>query len=230
MPAFLRLRRPRRLLSRGMRPVSSRFYARFLVLQAHLSLSLHVRAREREEEKREREKDSLFLSPFVSSTLSFFLFLSLFPPIERIPLVFAQLSPTLPLFLSLPLLAFSTVLSLTGLTHFPPLPRSGGASALRFSFSVILRMVLFPFVLLFSRGWFSTRVRARVSLPLAATAPTISPYRTSLFPFSSSFFCPCRSRCCALFEFKRGSHRCLVSSSQMNERRVLILLRRDDCY
>lgn len=60
--------------------------AKLLVLRARLSLPAYVRERERGGGERVREKRSLtrefvllVLSPFVSSTLSFFLLLSLFP-------------------------------------------------------------------------------------------------------------------------------------------------------
>lgn len=183
MPAFLRLR----LLSRGMRPVLSRFFAKFLVLQARLSLSFSSRVCVRER-KEERERQ------FVPLTLRFFhpFLLSLSFSHRADPSCLrAAVSYPPSLSLSLPLLAFSMVLSLTGLS-----PRSHSFSsspstkALLPSGSPSSRwFVLFLFVLLFSRGWFSTRLRARVSLPLVATTAPTSLHL--LLPLV--LFCPCRS-------------------------------------
>lgn len=83
-----------------------------------------------------------------------------------------------------------------------------------------------PLVLLFSRGWLLFHPSSRRSIsPLhghhhrrvAPAASTLLPRHhlplLATSPFSLVLFCPCRSRCSALFEFKRGSRRCLVSPS-----------------
>lgn len=151
---------------------------------APLSLSLLACVREKGRKKRERERGRRF----VPLTLRFFhpFFLSLpfsLSPIERIPLVFAQLSPTLPLFRSY---LFSTVLSLIFLL-------SPGAEALLPSGSPsrCFSAWSFSFPSSYSpAGGFPPEFTPRVSLPLAATAPHYTAVPASLFPFPSSFFVP----------------------------------------
>lgn len=188
-----------------MRPVSSRF------LQSSSSFgrashSPHMCVREngggggervREKRSLTREFVLLVLSPFVSSTLSFFLLLSLFPLSERLPLgLLRSLCSCLFFFLcrSLPL-AFSAVLSLTGLSSVSLiflLSLGGGAS---FSVVLVFRVVLFLFFLPSSRspagGSFSVRVHTRESNSppqprrLRRTVPPL-PFS----PFPRSFFVP----------------------------------------
>lgn len=178
-----------------MRPVSSRFFAKFLVLQARFSFSLSLRACARKRRERERKRQFIpltlrFFHPFLLS-LSFSLSL-----IEQIPLVFVQLSPSFLPFLSLslsipsmPLLAFCTVLSLTGLSSvslISLLSLDRDVSSLRFTFSVFCSFPFGPLVL--PRVVFHPSSRQSTSPPGGHHRPhCASP------SFSLVLFCPCRS-------------------------------------
>lgn len=163
-------------------------------------LSLLACVREKGRKKRERERGRRF----VPLTLRFFhpFFLSLpfsLSPIERIPLVFAQLSPTLPLFLSCLFsrsprcyrsrVSLIFLLSLGAEALLPSGSPSRCFSAWSFSFSSSYSPA----------DGFPPEFTPRVSLPLAATAPTIPPClpRSSLFPrpflsLSIAVFCALR--------------------------------------
>lgn len=206
-----------------MRPVSSRF------LQSSSSFgrashSPRMCVRENEGGERAREKRSLtrefvllVLSPFVSSTLSFFLLLSLFPLsrdsllVSFVPYAAVSFSFFVDLFLLRSSRCYRSRVSprSRSFSSSPSaeelLSRWFSYSALSFFFSSFRPLTL-PRVAPFP----SEFTPERVILPLshAATAvpcPPSPPFRV--------LFCPCRSWCSALFEFKRGSHRCLVSPS-----------------
>lgn len=188
-----------------MRPVSSRFLQSSSSFE-RASSSPRTRAKERKREnekenEREREKCSLtrefvllVLSPFVSSTLSFFLLLSLFP-LSRdsflVPFVphaavsFSFVSRSLPL-------TFSAVLSLTSLSSVSLIfLLSPPAKELLLSrwFSYSASSFFFSSVLLFSCGWLffhpSSHQRESISPSQPPPPSTVPPS-----PFSSSFFVP----------------------------------------
>lgn len=160
----------------------------------------------REKRSLTREFVLLVLSPFVSSTLSFFLLLSLFPLSERLPLgLLRSLCSRLFFFLcrSLPP-AFSAVLSLTGLSTVSLiflLSLGGGAS---FSVVLVFRVVLFLFFLPSSRspagGSFSVRVHTRESnspprprrLRRTVPPPPSPPFRGPFLSLSIVVFCTLR--------------------------------------
>lgn len=238
VPPFLRLRRPRRLLSRGMRPVSSRFLQSSSSFECASPSRIYAREnmrKKRRERERERKKsllsrESSFFSPSVSSTLSFFLLLSLFP-LSRgsllVPVVpHAALCPFFFLSQSLPLrgvIAHGVSLSLSRRSRsFSSSPSRRTQLLLSRWFSYSALSFFFSSFLLFYRGWLlfhpSSHQREFFSLSPPPSLPQATPpppYRIIPFspPFSSSFFVPVDRRCSALFEFKHGSHWCLVSPS-----------------
>lgn len=206
-----------------MRPVSSRFLQSSSSFE-RASSSAYTREREKENEgKRERE---VFSHEGVRSSrplaLRFFHPFFLSPPfslsfIERLLLGPLRSSCSCLFFVRFSI-SSSYVLrsviaheSLLSLAHFPPLPPGKGASS--FSVVLVFRVVLFlffrPLILLRVALFPSEFTPEREYFSFSAAA---SIYRA---PFSLFLvlFCPCRSRCSALFEFKRGSHRCLVSPS-----------------
>lgn len=165
-----------------MRPVSSRFFAKFLVLQARLSLSLSllVRVREREEEERKTVCSShpSFLPPFPS--FSFFLSSS--------GSLLSSRSCLLPS-LSFSLVASSRVLhgviahgTLSSVSLIFLLSLGGGASSLWFTFFSVVRA--FPFrPLILPRVVFHPTSRQSISPPRGHR-----PHQPSSSP--SSFFVP----------------------------------------
>lgn len=183
------------------------------------------------------------LLPFVPSTLSFFLLLSLFPSLSGVPLFTSLWHSYLSPFFSLSRSLSRSLLSRSSRCYRSQVSHSLSLSSVSLIFllfssaealllSVLLLVVLVSRVVLFlffhpfsyspAGGSFSTRVRAGVSLPLIATSAAAAASTLLSFhhlpllatsPFSLILFCPCRSRCSALFEFKRGSRRCLVSPS-----------------
>lgn len=190
--------------------------AKLLVLRARLSLPAHVREREAFSHERVRSSRPLalrFFHPFFLSP-SFLSFLYRETP-SRSPSFLMQLS----LFLSL---SISSSCVLRGVIAHGVSPRSRSFSsspsaeellsrwfsysALSFFFSSFRPLTL-PRVAPFP----SEFTPERVILPPSATPPP--PYCAPLLPPFRVLFCPCRSWCSALFEFKRGSHRCLVSPS-----------------
>lgn len=208
-----------------MRPVSSRF------LQSSSSFgrashSPHVCVRENGGGERVREKRSLtrefvllVLSPFVSSTLSFFLLLSLFPLsrdsllVSFVPYAAVSFSFFVDLFLLRSPRCYRSRVSprSRSFSSSPSaeelLSRWFSYSALSFFFSSFRPLTL-PRVAPFP----SEFTPERVILPLSHAASAVLYPPPSSPPFRV-LFCPCRSWCSALFEFKRGSHRCLVSPS-----------------
>lgn len=191
--------------------------AKLLVLRARLSLP-HTCAREYEkEEERERERkksvlsrESSFFSPSVSSTLSFFLLLSLFPLSRGSLLVPVRSScSALSLFLSF-LISSSLSRSLRGVIAHGVSRRSRSFSSSpsrRTSFFFLSGSCIprSPFSSLPSScstagGSFSIRVHTRESIsPLPSSLPSLEPLRLhhTVYPLLASLFlvlfCPCRS-------------------------------------
>lgn len=201
--------------------------AKLLVLRARLFLPVYARARayERENENEsERERERVFSHERARSSrplafrffhpFSFFLLLSLFP--------LSRGSLLVP-FVPRAAVSFSFFLNLLPLrspqcyrSRVSPRSRSFSFSSPGFFFLGGSRTPRCPFSFLPSShsaagGSFSIRVHTRESISPPQPLPRVLPYS----PFSPFLvlFCPCRSRCSALFEFKRGSHRCLVSTS-----------------
>jgi len=213
-----------------MRPVSSRFLQSSSSFGRASPSPARARAlargganeREREREREERSsRESSFLSPFVPSTLSLFLLLSLFPsssgllsyPSVRLPpfllyplslplsfthsltLTLSPSPPTLPH--SFPLRGIIAYGSLLGLTHFPPLPLVGEVLLLRrFTFSVVLVFRASPFSFSsypspYSPAGGSFSTRVRARRSVSPSHRRAA----SASPFSLVLFCPCRSQC-----------------------------------
>lgn len=185
---------------------------------------LLFRARERERGTfLTRENSLLALRSFHPFPLSPPFSLSLERPPSRTPPFLTQLSPFLPfsLFLSFSLpripspQCYRSRVSLLGLTHFPPLPRRRRFFSVVLVFRAVVLFLFFPLVPLFSRGWVpfppEFAPESCISLPyrhrhLHRAVPA-SPFLRR--PFLSLSIAVCS----ALFEFKRGSRRCLVSPS-----------------
>lgn len=213
-----------------MRPVSSRFLQSSSSF-GRASLSHRVRARQRKEKKKRMRsvpshESARFSRPLLALRSFYPFFLSFF--LLSLSLINDSPLPSSPLSLSL---SSSSRVVRNVIAHEVS-PQSHSFSFSPSTEALLLFQVLFlggscipcspfpflPFVLLFSRGWlpFSTRVRARVYLPLTATTIAAAASATTSFFLSFLFFFffySCRSRCSALFEFKRGSRRCLVSPS-----------------
>lgn len=196
---------------------------------APLPLRVHARKRERERMRRrtrEREREKSVLSresSFFSSSRPSFL-----PPFLSFSSFLSFLYQETPSWSPSSLMQLSLFLSFLDLfllrspqcyrsrvsprfAHFPPLPPDEGASS--FSVVLVFRVVLFLFfrpLILLRVALFPSEFTPEREYFSSSTAASI--YRA---PFSLFLvlFCPCRSRCSALFEFKRGSHRCLVSPS-----------------
>lgn len=193
--------------------------AKLLVLRACLLLSFSAREKEKEERSSRERTHS---SPFVPSTLSLFLLLSLFPssgpPLEplrssRSCLLFSlSLYFSLSLSLSFPLRSVIAHGSLLGLTHFPPLPRRRRFFSVVLVFRAVVLFLFFPLVPLFSRGWFLFHPSSRRSVSLSLTATVTSTAQCLLLPFCVVLFCPCRSRC-------------VLHSSNLNAGRAGVLYR-----
>lgn len=207
-----------------MRPVSFRFLQSSSSFERASSSPL-ARARKRKRNvPHERERERTHSSPFVPSTLSLFLLLSLFPssgppPLSKpsVPHAAVSFSPFLfiSLFLS-PSHSLSAALSLTGsllgLTHFPPLPRRRRFFSVVLVFRAVVLFLFFPLVPLFSRGWFLFHPSSRRSVSLSLTATVTSNAQCLLLPFCVVLFCPCRSRC-------------VLHSSNLNAGRAGVLYR-----
>lgn len=195
--------------------------AKLLVLRACLLLSSSAREKEKEERSSRERTHS---SPFVPSTLSLFLLLSLFPssgPPSRTPPFLTQLSPFLPFSL---FLSFSLPLIPTPQCYRSRVsPRSHSFSSSPSSEALLLG---------------GSRIPRRCPLPFLPAGSLILP---RVVPFPPEFAPECISLpyrhrhlhravpaspflrrpflslsiavCSALFEFKRGSRRCLVSPS-----------------
>lgn len=164
-------------------PLSLRIYARE-----------RIREKERERERKvfshERARSSHPLALRVSSTLSFFLLLSLFLLSRESPSFLMQLS----LFLSFLIFSFCVLRnviaheSLLGLAHFPPLSRQRS-----FFFLGDSRILRYPFSFLPSSyspagASFSIRVHTRESV--SPPQPPPPPPTVPPSPFSSFFFVP----------------------------------------
>lgn len=215
VPPFLRLRRPRRLLSRGMRPVSSRFlqssssFERASPSRIYARENMRKKRREREKERKafshERARSSRppFLPPFLSFS-SFLSFLYREAP-SWSPSFLMQRSVPFSFFLNLFLSrVLSAVLSLTGsLASVSLIFLLSLATDVASSFSVVLvfRALLFlfflPLVLPRVAPFPSEFTPERVFLPLPL--PSLKPLRlhhTAYPPLATLFlvlFCPCRS-------------------------------------